>query len=314
MPSRRARCLVRRAVLAAGGEPHLYVLLLLRGRRRAATPEKPPQPNHARSRRRFCLCRRRRHQGRQLRLRLGAAGADVILRPEEEDVGGEVGGVRVGLGRVHGRRRERRGVDGGAAAERAGGVGLEPHVDAVDVEAMAAAGQHAGRVPGCQLGDAHGAVRGGVPLGDLLLGQGRHGGVVQASVVEPESGAGGGGRGVRGGGGGGAAEQVPQVREDAAAGGRRRGACSGGGALGAEADVEAEHEGEEDGRHRRQHRRRRRHRRSRHRHRKEFLFAFNRRPSLRFSPDANLVESRRAAVVLGRKACLQACFVVSNIF
>uniref|UniRef100_A0A8R7UV14 Uncharacterized protein n=1 Tax=Triticum urartu TaxID=4572 RepID=A0A8R7UV14_TRIUA len=108
-------------------------------------------------------------------------GADVVLGAEEEHVGGEVGRLLVGLGRLDGRRRQRRRVDGRAAAERAGGVRLEPHVDAVDVEAVAAAGQHARRLPGGELRDADSAVH-GLALGHLPAGQRRHGRVVEAPV------------------------------------------------------------------------------------------------------------------------------------
>uniref|UniRef100_A0A804QE31 Uncharacterized protein n=1 Tax=Zea mays TaxID=4577 RepID=A0A804QE31_MAIZE len=262
----------RRAALAgagAGGEAHLdvparvvvVVLLLpttatllavarLRGRRRAATPDQPPQPGARLLRRRVLL-------------RLRAAGADLVLGAEEEDVGGEVGGLRVGLGRGHG-GRDGRVVHGGAPAERAGGVGAEPHVDAVHVEGVPAPRQHARRLPRRQLRDAHGAVRRLVAPAHLPPGQLRHRLVVEPAVVAPLRAA----ADVR------AcaspdAEHDAQPRPDAAAAGgghrvRRRLAAV---PLGAEEDVEAEHQGQEDRRHGRQHRGRRRDRRRGHRHR-----------------------------------------------
>ncbi|KAG2552130.1 hypothetical protein PVAP13_9KG434823 [Panicum virgatum] len=56
--------------------------------------------------------------------------------------------------------RGRRGVDddGVRAAERARGVAAEPGVDALDMEAVAAARQLAGLLPGLELGEADRAV------------------------------------------------------------------------------------------------------------------------------------------------------------
>ena len=204
--------------------------------------------------------RRQRRCRRRALLRLRAAGADLVLGAEEEDVGGEVGGLRVGLGRGHG-GRDGRVVDGGAPAERAGGVGAEPHVDAVDVERVAAPRQHARRLPGRQLRDAHGAVQ-RLALSHLPPGQLRHGLLVETAVVAPLRGA-----AVRACPA--AAEHGAQPRPDASGSRvrRRRRWRPAAVPLGAEEDVEAEHQGEEDRRHGRQHRGRRRDRRRGHRHR-----------------------------------------------
>jgi hypothetical protein len=242
----------RRAALAGSGEAHLdipaRVLLLLlmvltmivtarrlRGRRRrAATPNKPPQ-----------------RAGRPR-----AAGADVVLGAEEEDVGGEVGGLPVGHGRGHGGRV----VDGGAPAERAGGVGAEPRVDAVDVEGVAAPRQHPRRLPGRHLRDAHGAVQ-RLARAHLPPGQPRHGLVVEPALVAPLGGA-AAAAAVRTP----AAERDAQQPRPAAAAAAPRAGRPAPVLLGAQDDVEAEQHGEENRRHGRQHRDRRRDRRRGHGH------------------------------------------------
>ena len=86
----------------------------------------------------------------------------------EKHAGGQVGGgVARGLrrhrwksqGRCRRRKRYVVGLgDDGEPAEGAGGVGGEPHVDALGVEAVAAAGQEPGLLAVLELGEAHGAL------------------------------------------------------------------------------------------------------------------------------------------------------------
>ncbi|XBH94826.1 hypothetical protein VPH35_085507 [Triticum aestivum] len=244
----------RRAALAAGLRgAHLQVAACLRRRwwrgrgRPAAAAEQPPEGRHSgrldhgRDAGDRALGRLRRH-----RLPRRAAGCHGVLGAEEEHVGGEDGRLRIGLGGLHGGRL----VGDRAPADRAGGVRAEPHVDALDVERVAAPRQQARGLPGGELRDADGAVGRGVPLGDLPARQRHDGRLVQAPPVagppedEPRP-------------------PAPAVRSPAAAD------CGRGApvALGAEEEVEADDEGDEDGGRRGQHGRRRRHGCPRHRHR-----------------------------------------------
>ncbi|XBI84217.1 hypothetical protein VPH35_092576 [Triticum aestivum] len=247
----------RRAALAAGLRgAHLQVAACLRRRRwwwrgrPAAAAEQPPEGRYSRR-----LDHGRDAGDRSLgwlrcrRLPWCAAGCHGVLGAEEEHIGGEDGRLRIGLGGLHGGRL----VGDGAPAERAGGVRPEPHVDALDVERVAAPRQQARGLPGGELRDADGAVGRGVPLGDLPPRQRHDGRLVQAPPVA------------------GAPEDEPRppapaVRSPAAAAAADcgRGAPV---ALGAEEEVEADDEGDEDGGRRGQHGRRRRHGCPRHRHR-----------------------------------------------
>nr|BAJ98438.1 predicted protein [Hordeum vulgare subsp. vulgare] len=245
----------RRAALAAGRRgAHLQVAVCLwwwwwRRGRCAAAAEQPPEGRYsgrldhgrdAGDRAVGGLRRLRRH-----RLPRRAAGCHGVLGAEEEHVGGEDGRLRIGLRGLHGGRL----VGDRAPAERAGGVRPEPHVDALDVERVAAPRQQARGLPGGELRDADGAVGRGVPLGDHPPRQGHDGRLVQAGPVagapedEPRA-------------------PAPAVRPAAADCGR--GAPV---ALGAEEEVEADDEGDKDGGRRGQHGRRRRHGCPRHRHR-----------------------------------------------
>lgn len=95
-------------------------------------------------------------------MRPEAGVGDVVVGAPEEDVGREHGEVHGG-GVLAGHAREAllggvgAGADGGAA-ERAGVVGVEPHVDALHVEAVAALGQRAHLLAVGHLGQAHGAL------------------------------------------------------------------------------------------------------------------------------------------------------------
>jgi len=95
----------------------------------------------------------------------GHRGDRAMVRHPEKHAGGQVGGGVVrGLRRdrwkSQGRRRRRYivGLGDGETAERAGGVGGEPHVDALGVEAVAAAGQEPRLLAVLELGEAHGAL------------------------------------------------------------------------------------------------------------------------------------------------------------
>ncbi|BAS89372.1 Os04g0443951, partial [Oryza sativa Japonica Group] len=92
------------------------------------------------------------------------------LRSPEQDVRRQLGGGRRArvVGRLRLRRREserRRGGAGGGvgddgeAAERAGGVGAQPQVDALGVEAVAAPGQEPRRLAVLHLREAHRALQ-----------------------------------------------------------------------------------------------------------------------------------------------------------
>ena len=86
--------------------------------------------------------------------------SDLVMGTEEEQVGGEVWWLWGDLGDGHGWRHVRVVVVAcGAPAERAGGVGVEPHADVVDVELVSASRQHARRLPGRELRDAYDALR-----------------------------------------------------------------------------------------------------------------------------------------------------------
>ncbi|PUZ76144.1 hypothetical protein GQ55_1G266300 [Panicum hallii var. hallii] len=153
------------------------------GARPRPLPSEAPQPPERRSQARrarrlggVALGRRRhgrlrdldrqdaRGAGGSARVPVGGHAHGVERAPvghPEEHAGGQCRGVARGL-RRHRRekRRARRriGLGDGEAAERAGSVGREPRVDALSVEAVAAAGQEPRRLAVLELREAHGAL------------------------------------------------------------------------------------------------------------------------------------------------------------
>ncbi|CAL5044091.1 unnamed protein product [Urochloa decumbens] len=141
---------------------------------------------------------------RQCRRRRGEAGVgDVVVGAPEEDVGGEHDGEldAAGGGVLAGQGGEVVGGGDGGAAERAGVVGVEPHVDALHVEGVGALGQRAHLLAVGHLRQAHRALQ----------------------PVLVFSGGGGGGGGGRGGGGVDGDGEGPEGGDGEAAGGERGG-------------------------------------------------------------------------------------------
>lgn len=93
------------------------------------------------------------------RVAVTGVGDVVVGGAPEEDVGGEHGEVH-GSRLLRGTRAALAAGVGphGRAAERAGVVGMEPHVDALDVESMVALGQHPHLLAVGHLGQAHRAL------------------------------------------------------------------------------------------------------------------------------------------------------------